>query len=402
MSYELRIAIRYLWAARRRLHTAFLALISTLGLAVGVATLLISLALLSGLQGKIKGRLVASSPHLLLEPVQGDALRDGEKISAALRKFPVLSSERVISGMAWAANPSEGAGRPIRIRSYSGTVAPAAERSFGREWAIPSRDPRHEIFITRDLASTMSVFLGDDITVVAPRTRLTPFGPVPVWKKYRIARLLPAAQDEHAAEAFLSFEEESALFQTGGFPTSVEVYLRDVSVVDEIQATLQSELPSVRVKSWKDINKPLFLALRLEKVVMFATISLIIFVAALNLISSLSMLIVEKRSRVGILRTLGASESSILMIFLGVGLLIGLFGTLLGNLLGIGLSWAADRYHLVPLPGDMYFVTYIPFTIDWRDVLGVNLIAIALSSLATWYPARMASKLDPIVAIREE
>lgn len=402
MNYELRIAVRYLWAARRRLHTAFLALISTLGLAVGVATLLISLALLSGLQGKIKGRLVASSPHILLEPVQGDALREDTRISAALAKIPVQSSERVISGMAWASNPSQSAGRPIRIRSYPGSSLPAADRSFGRLWVVPSLDPGHEISITRDLASTMNLFLGDELTVVAPRTRLTPFGPVPVWKKYRIARLLPAIVDEHAAEAYLSFDEESSLFQTGGFPTSVEVYLRDVNTVDERQAFLQSELPTVRVKSWKDINKPLFLALRLEKLVMFATISLIIFVAALNLISSLSMLIVEKRARVGILRTLGASEGSILAIFLSVGLLIGLIGTLLGNILGLGLSWIADHYHLVPLPGDMYFVTYIPFTIDWQDVVGVNLIAIILSSLATWYPARMASRLDPIAAIREE
>jgi len=402
MRYELRIAIRYLWAARRRLHTAFLALISTLGLAVGVATLLISLALLSGLQGKIKGRLVASSPHILLEPIQGDSLQDDAQIAAVLRSYPVHSSERVISGMAWASNPSEQSGRPIRIRSYSGNVTPTAERTFGRDWSLRSRDSRHEIFITRDLASTMSVFLGDELTVVAPRSRLTPFGPVPVWKKYRIARLLPAAADDHAPEAYLSFDEESSLFQTAGKPTSMEVYLKDVSQVDEVQSRLQRQLPHIRVKSWKDINKPLFLALRLEKVVMFATISLIIFVAALNLISSLSMLIVEKRSRVGILRTLGASEGSILAIFLAVGLLIGIVGTLLGNALGLGISWAADRYHLVPLPGDMYFVTYIPFTIDWQDVLGVNVIAVVLSSLATWYPARMASKLDPIVAIREE
>ena len=135
---------------------------------------------------------------------------------------------------------------------------------------------------------------------------------------------------------------------------------------------------------------------------MFATISLIIFVAALNLISSLSMLIMEKRPAVGVLRTLGATERTILLIFLEVGLLIGLTGTILGNVFGIGLAWAANRYHLIPLPPDIYFVNYLPFTLEGSDIAGVNVVAVLLSIIATWYPARTASRLDPITAIREE
>src|SRR5438874_4464472 len=135
---------------------------------------------------------------------------------------------------------------------------------------------------------------------------------------------------------------------------------------------------------------------------MFATISLIIFVAALNLISSLSMLILEKRPAVGVLRTLGATERTILTIFLEVGLLIGLTGTLLGNVFGLGFSWAANRYHFIPLPSEIYFVAYLPFTLDPNDVFAVNVIAVLLSVVATWYPARTASRLDPIAAIKEE
>jgi len=158
----------------------------------------------------------------------------------------------------------------------------------------------------------------------------------------------------------------------------------------------------VQVKTWKEINRPLFLALRLEKIVMFVTISLIIFVAALNLVSSLSMLIVEKRPSVGVLRTLGATDRTILSIFLQVGLFIGLTGTILGNIFGIGLTWAANRYQLVPLPRDIYFVSYLPFRLELLDIIGVNVVAIVLSVIATWYPARIASRLDPIAAIREE
>jgi len=171
---------------------------------------------------------------------------------------------------------------------------------------------------------------------------------------------------------------------------------------EEVQTALGKQFPQAQFKTWKEINRPLFLALRLEKVVMFASISLIIFVAALNLISSLSMLILEKRPSVGVLRTLGATERTILTLFLEVGLLIGLTGTLLGNVAGLGFSWAANRYHFIPLPADMYFLPYLPLKLELDDIVGVNAVAILLSVVATWYPARTASRLDPIAAIKEE
>jgi lipoprotein-releasing system permease protein len=171
---------------------------------------------------------------------------------------------------------------------------------------------------------------------------------------------------------------------------------------EQVQAALAARFPNVQVKTWKEINRPLFLALRLEKVVMFATISLIIFVAALNLVSSLSMLILEKRPSVGVLRTLGATEGNILSLFMQLGLLIGITGTLLGNVFGLGVSWAANRFQLIRLPPEIYFVNYLPFTLDWQDIVGVNIVAVLLSVIATWYPARVASRLDPVAAIREE
>jgi lipoprotein-releasing system permease protein len=242
---------------------------------------------------------------------------------------------------------------------------------------------------------------GDFVTVIAPRTRLTPFGPVPVMKRYRIERLVVANDDDETTDGWLSSAEASSLFGTGGRPTAIEMYGLPARA-EEIQAALSSRFPRLQFKTWKEINRPLFLALRLEKVVMFATISLIIFVAALNLVSSLSMLILEKRPSVGVLRTLGATEGNIRSLFMQLGLLIGLSGALLGNILGIGLSWAANRWHLVPLPAEIYFISYLPFTLDVEDIVGVNLVAIFLSVAATWYPARIASRLDPISAIKEE
>ena len=260
--------------------------------------------------------------------------------------------------------------------------------------------------MTRDFAAGLSLDVGETVTVVAPRTRLTPFGPMPVWKKYRIARLLRFGAEEQPedslpADGILNLGETENLFGTGGKPTSIEMYGQE-DRAEEIQGQLAKQFPGVQVKTWKEINRPLFLALRLEKIVMFVTISLIIFVAALNLISSLSMLILEKRFSVGVLRTLGATERTILTIFLEVGLLIGLSGTILGNVAGLSISWLINHYHLIPLPAGIYPIPYLPLTIDPSDVLGVNAVAIVLSIIATWYPARTASRLDPIAAIREE
>lgn len=398
--FESKIARRYLWMARKRAHTAFLSLISILGLALGVATLLFSLALLSGLQGQIKERLIASSPQILIEPVGKNTIDDAPAIVAAARQLGMRDVEPVVYGIGWGGNDAERRGRPMRVRSYEPGQEPQPDPLSPRPWRASEGEPT--ISVTRGFGAAVGLNLGDAITVVVPRTTLTPFGPVPVVRKYRIVRLvLSRDNDEHAADAYLPSPEAASLFGTGGRPTSIEMF-GDAERAEEVQARLAERFPNVQVKTWKEINRPLFLALRLEKIVMFATISLIIFVAALNLISSLSMLIMEKRPAVGVLRTLGATERNILSLFLQVGLLIGLTGTVLGNAVGLGASWAANRYHLIPLPRDMYFVAYLPFQIDTADVIGVNVVAVLLSVFATWYPARIASRLDPIAAIREE
>jgi lipoprotein-releasing system permease protein len=382
MRLDTRIAVRYVLAARKHKHTMWMSVLSILGLAVGVAALLISIALLSGLQGQIKERLIAESPQILIEPARGNTIPDADAIASTAHALGMKDVQRLVSGIGYAANDAERRGRAARIRSHDAGDADT-------------------ISVTRDLAASLGLDIGHSITIFAPRTRLTPFGPVPVMRKYRIARLERGSGKPDSADAYLQTGEAESLFGTGGAPTSIEMY-GDVAIAENVQSALAARFPDVQVKTWKEINRPLFLALRLEKVVMFATIALVIFVAALNLISSLSMLITEKRPAVGVLRTLGMTEGGIRTLFLQVGLLIGLTGTILGNVLGLGISWAANRYHLVPLPAEMYFISYLPFRLDAGDIAGVNVIAVCLSVLATWYPARVASRLDPITAIKED
>src|ERR1043165_2746139 len=383
MNFPSRVAARYLWTARKQRHIAFLSTISILGLAIGVFALLISIALLSGLQDQIKERLMESSPHLLIDPAGSNTISDAQEIANAARALGMTDVRPIISGIGWGGNEAERRGRPVRIRSGSILL------------------PAGTIALSRDTAAALGLNTGETITIVVPRTRLTPFGPVPVWRKYTIARLIAPAIDERAAEAVLPFDEASSLLGTGGKPTSMEMY-GSVERAEEIQSRLAKQFPNVQVKTWKEINRPIFLALRLEKIVLFATISLIIFVAALNLISSLSMMILEKRPSVGVLRTLGATEGNVYAIFLQVGLFIGITGTLLGNVLGIGPAPLLDRSHLARLPRDMTFLNCLPFALDAGDIVLINAVAILPSLVATWYPARIASRLDPINAIKEE
>lgn len=398
---ESRIARRYLWAARKQAHTAFLSAISTLGLAVGVAALLISIAVLSGLQGQIKSRLITASPQILVEPAGQNMIDDAEAVVAAARRAGMRDVRPYISGIAYGSNEDARTGRPMRVRTSAPGHEPQPEHGLrgARVWRGTGDEPR--IFLTRPFAASLSLDAGDFVTVVAPRMRLTPFGPVPVMRRYRIARIVAAGDEEEAADAWLPQEEAASLFGTGGRPTAIEMY-GDADRAEDVQAGLAAQFPRLQFKTWKEINRPLFLALRLEKIVMFATISLVIFVAALNLVSSLSMLILEKRPSVGVLRTLGATEANIRSLFMQLGLLIGLVGTVLGNVIGLGFSWAANRWHLIRLPQEMYFISYLPFTLDVSDVVVVNLVAVLLSVVATWYPARVASRLDPIAAIKEE
>src|SRR5579859_3430871 len=177
-----RIARRYLWAARKEAHTAFLSLISMLGLAVGVATLLISLALLSGLQGQIKQRLIASSPQLLIEPAGKNTIENAPVIAEAGTKLGMRDVRMLVSGIAWGANQNERRGRPMRLQSALQPV------------------PADRIHLSRDSAAALGLTTGDFITIVAPRTRLTPFGPVPIMKRYRVGQILPPASDDRAPE----------------------------------------------------------------------------------------------------------------------------------------------------------------------------------------------------------
>ncbi|MBW3565306.1 MAG: FtsX-like permease family protein [Acidobacteria bacterium] len=388
-NFELGVALRFLRMAGRQAHTAFLSIISILGIAVGVATLIISLATLSGLQNQIRDRLRDTTPHLTIEPAEGGWIDEVDELREALRQWPIVELRPTISGTAWASDVGGMRGRPAMVTSRTSSEIADEE------------DANRSLTLSPSLASVLGVQTGEEIILVSPRTRLTPFGIQPLFRTYAVESVSMMPANGETPGVMMSFEEASSFFGTEGGPTSIEVRATP-ELGNEIRDTLEARFPRLRFRSWEDMNRPLFLALRLEKVVMFATISLIVLVAALNLVSSLAMIIVEKKKQVGILSTLGASRRSIGLVFLYLGLFIGLTGTILGDVIGLSFSWAADRWGLVPLPSSVYDATSLPFRIDPADVLGVNAVAIVLAVLTTLYPAWVASSLDPVNAIREE
>ncbi|HEX2122915.1 MAG TPA: ABC transporter permease, partial [Thermoanaerobaculia bacterium] len=204
MKLESRIARRYLWAARRKGHTAFLSIISMLGLAVGVATLLISIALLSGLQGQIKGRLIEASPQVLVEPAGQNTIARADEIVAAAQKLGMTDVRPYISGIGWGTTEDQQRQQPVRLRSYVRGHEPEGASILGGP-----NEP--QIFVTRGLAAGLTLNLGDRITIIAPRMRLTPFGPVPVWKKFRITRMVMPSNEEDPVDAWIEQSQAAAL-----------------------------------------------------------------------------------------------------------------------------------------------------------------------------------------------
>src|SRR6266542_309081 len=363
MRYETFIALRYLASSRKRAHVALISAISVLGLAVGVAALIISLALLSGFQDRIRAQMALRSPHLVVSPARGDRLDDPQLIARTLAALPgVLSTDPVIEGRGWLCDASGRNAVPVRYRNVS-----EGPLRLSGEGAPPAR-------VSGAAAARVAAEKGGLLRVLSSRSRLSPIGPVPT------ARLL------------------------SGLPSGAKAYearLADPNAADAAARAVSVRLPAAyRVRTWRELNAPLSFALRLEKAVIFATVALVIVVAALNVVSNIALLVVEKKRDLGVLVSLGAVPESLAKIYLTLGGLIGGLGTAAGVVVGVVTSVLLDRFHAVPLPADVYLLSHVPFAVHPREVILVTLFALATAIAAAVLPARAASRLAPGEAIR--
>ncbi len=388
MRFETSVALRYLASSRRRAHVALIATISIVGLAVGVAALIVSLALLSGFQDRIRTQMMERTAHLTVSPVRGALLPDPEVARRALASGPgVEGVSAVIEGRGWAADLDGSSNAPVRFRS--GPVAGSG----------PNDPPA--ALITRPLAGRLRLSPGDLMRVTSSRTRLSPVGPIPVSVVLAVADVRGAGALEKTAEVEVSESTARLLTGVASGAFAYEARLSDPTRADAAATVVRAALPpGYRVETWRDRNAPLAFALRLEKSVIFVTVGLVIVVAALNIVASIALTVVEKKRDLGVLTSMGAAPGMLVRIYLTLGAVIGLAGTGAGVAIGIGLSLAADRFRLVPLPADVYMISHVPFAIHPGEVVACAAFAVATALGAATLPARAAARLAPGEAIR--
>ncbi|HEY1435248.1 MAG TPA: ABC transporter permease, partial [Thermoanaerobaculia bacterium] len=329
MRFETFVALRYLAASRRRAHVALIASISVAGLAVGVAALVVSLALLSGFQDRIRLQMMDRTAHLRVSPERGDRLADADRVRAVLAALPgVARVEPAVEGRAWASNASESGGIPVPVRYRS---AGGLEAGDG--------DSR----ITGAVAARLHLAIGDSLRLISSRSRLSPIGPVPVTALARVAEVRRGSALEKPGEVEVS--EQTARLLAGA-PTGAGAY--EARLVDPLGASGAARAveralgPGYRVQTWRELNGPLAFALRLEKAVIFLTVGLVILVAALNIVANIALTVVEKKRDLGVFTSMGAAPSSLERIYLTLGAAIGALGTAAGLVIGVGLSLALE------------------------------------------------------------
>jgi len=407
MPFELFIALRYLLARRKQAFISLISLISTLGVGVGVMALIIALALMTGLQQELRDRIVGSTAHIYAFRVGGgfeDPAGDLKRLEAqpgVIGAAPVVLGKGILR--------SADADQFITIKGVDPALEPRVTEvsSSMLEGSMAALATRSEegpdgIVIGADLASGLRVSVGDLVELIVAEGTLTPAGMMPraprTLKIEGIYRL--GLFEFDAAYAFVHMDVASQLLRRFG-PDFIELRAEDMFDAPALARRIENTLgPQYQLQDWSEMNSSLFSALWLEKMAISITIGLIVMVAALNIIASLILLVMEKSRDIAILKTMGCSKQRIRTIFMLQGLVIGVIGTTVGAVLGLLVSYIADRFRLIRIPTEVYQISYVPFTVEWSDFLAVVLASVAICFIATIYPSRQAAKLDPAQALR--
>ncbi len=452
MRFELFIATRYLRAKRRQAFIGVITGISVLGVAAGVASLIVALAINNGFRQDLQSRLLGSTAHISLLRVESDGIHDWRPLLEKLSKEPhvvaaapaiyeqVLISrgprargavlkgmlpqyERKVSdllntvtlGSAAALTEQAGASnaKTANTNSKSNTTATAADMSVrstqaespddlaGVQQRVAAMPP---IILGKDMADEIGANVGSVVLVTSPQGELTPFGMVPKYIRFHVAGIFNSGFfDYDSSWAFIRLSDAQQLFGLGDVISVIQFKIDDIYLAGDVARELeQAAGHGFMATSWMEQNKPLFRALRLERVVTFITIGLIVFVAALNILISLIMMVMEKTKDIAVLISLGTKKAQIRRVFIAQGVLIGVIGTAIGLVLGYAISWTGGHYHPIALSAEVYSIDYVPFAPRLVDGLIVALVSIGISFVATIYPSWSAARILPAEALRYE
>jgi lipoprotein-releasing system permease protein len=407
MRFELFIALRYLLARRKQAFISLISLISTLGVAVGVMALIVALALMTGLQGELRDRILGSTAHLYIWKTGG--IDDYQAEVENIRMVPgVIGAAPAILGKALIS--TEGGDAFITFKGIDPALEPDVtdiQRTMVQgsvAGVLPaSEEDLPGVLVGRELANVLRVEVGDSVTLTTPQGTLSPMGMIPRVRRARVAGIYSLGLYEFdSAWGYVSLDFARRLMGKDRVEL-LQAKVDDIYAAPQVAEQIPQQLgPAYVAQDWTDMNAQLFSALWLEKMAMSIAIGLIVSVAALNIIASLILLVMEKSRDIAILKTMGTSSPRIMRIFMLQGLIIGTVGTAVGGILGLALCWLLDRYRLIQIPMDVYNVSYIPFVVEPFDFTVVIVSAVVISFLATIYPSRQASRLDPVQALRFE
>ena len=407
MPFELFIALRYLLARRKQTFISLISLISTLGVAVGVMALIIALALMTGLQGELRDRILGSAAHVYVWKTGG--IEDYQAEVKAMRAVPrVIGAAPAILGKALVS--TEGGDAFITFKGVDPLLEPDVtdiQRTMvqGRVRDLIPRGAEDVpgLLIGRGLATQLRVEVGDTVTLTTPQGTLSPMGMIPRVRRARVAGIYALGLYEFdSAYGFITLDFAKRLMGKSTVDL-IQLKVDDIYAAPAVADGIPDRLGSSYVaQDWSDMNRQLFSALWLEKMAISITIGLIVAVAALNIIASLILLVMEKSRDIAILKTMGTSSARIMRIFMMQGLIIGAIGTTIGAAGGLTLCYVLDRYRVIQIPMDVYQVSYVPFVVEPFDFVVVVVAALAICFLATLYPSRQAARLDPVQALRFE
>jgi len=405
--FELHVALRYLLAKRKQAFISVISFISTLGVTVGVMAVIIALALMTGLQQELRDRIVGSNPHIYVWKQSGivDYRTEADKL---LQVPHVVGAAPEILGQGLISAGQDSS--PIQIKGVDPALEPqvtdivgAMESGSLDGLAGQAEGQPAGILIGKDLAAKLGANVGDSVSVLTPQWTLSPMGMIPRMRQLRVAGIFSLGLYEIDSQwGLVSLDVAKRLL---GKPDVELIQLKvdDIYAAPQIAASIPAMLGSEYItQDWADMNRSLFEALWLEKIAIALAIGLIVMVAALNIVASLVLLVMEKHRDIAILKTMGASARSVTTIFMMQGLIIGLVGTTVGAAAGYAASYVLDRYKIVRVPMDVYQVSYVPFKVVPLDFALVVAAAVVVCFLATIYPSRQAAKLDPAQALRYE
>jgi lipoprotein-releasing system permease protein len=406
MPFELHIALRYLLARRRQAFISVISFVSILGVAIGVMALVVALALMTGLQAELRDRILGATAHVYV--YDRDPKANYQADVAKLRQIPhVKGAAPAIMGRALLS--SQGSQAFITAKVIDPALEPTVsdiEKAVvsGRLADLNSKgdDMLDGIFLGKTVAEDLAVKVGDSVQLLTPEGSLSPFaGMMPRTRRLRVVGIFNLGFYEYdSTYGYLSLDVAERIFNRSQ-PEVIQLTVDDIYKAPDVAADISATLGSQYVAyDWTTLNRSLFSALTLEKLAISITIGLIVMVAALNIVASLVLLVMEKSPDIAILKTMGASARSVMFVFMLQGLIIGLVGTLVGAGGGVGLSWVLDRYQLIKVPGDVYQVSYVPFTLLPGDLAVVVVLAVLVCFVATIYPSRQAARLKPVEAVR--